>query len=167
METAIGPNNTYYIATQELDSTRDNRQIYRNGLQLGPSRCNAVIRAVRRDGKNGLKTVPFGNTPVSVNETETDKLEAALRYRMKVLDPAPNPAREACVVPLYVERPSVITMNITDAVGNIVATVFTGRVETGIQGVSFELSELASGHYSVVVTDEIGLVGSVPLVVVK
>jgi len=167
METVIGPNNTYYVATQELDTLRSNKQVYRYGLQLGPARCNAVLRAVRRDGQNGLATVPFGNTPVSVDDSEADKLEAALRYRMKVLDPAPNPAREACVVPLYVERPSTITMHIADAFGNTVATVFRGTVETGIQGVSFELSELSSGHYTVVVTDEIGLVGSVPLVVVK
>jgi hypothetical protein len=167
METVIGPNNTYYIATQELDSSRNNHQLYRNGLQLGPARCNAVIRAVRRDGQNGLKTIPFGNTPVSVDDSEADKLEAALRYRMKVVDPAPNPAREACVVPLYVERPSTISMHIADALGNTVATVFKGTVDVGIQGVSFELSALASGHYTVVVVDEIGVVGSVPLVVIR
>jgi hypothetical protein len=58
-------------------------------------------------------------------------------------------------------------MHITDALGNNVATVFRGAVEAGIQGVSFELSELSSGHYTVVVVDEIGVVGSVPLVVIK
>lgn len=167
LSTAIGPGNVFYVATQELDSIRDNPQTYPNGLQIGPSRCNAVIRAMRFNGKDGIETVPFGNATTSVDDESNADLEMAMRYRMKVLDPAPNPAREACVVPLYVERPSTISMHITDALGNNVATVFRGAVEAGIQGVSFELSELSSGHYTVVVVDEIGVVGSVPLVVIK
>jgi hypothetical protein len=44
--------------------------------------------------------------------------------------------------------------------------VYEGLVEAGIQGVSFETSTLNSGHYTVVVTDEVGVAGSAPLVVI-
>jgi hypothetical protein len=167
LSTAIGPNRVYYVATQELDSIRDNRQTYTNGLQLGPSRCNAVIRAMRLTGKGDLEAVPFGNAVTSVDEGSNPDLEMAMRYRIKVMDPAPNPVREACVVPLAVQRACTIDVKVYDAVGSLVSIVYSGGVSEGIQGVSFAVSELTSGHYTVVVTDEIGLVGSVPLVVVK
>jgi hypothetical protein len=45
--------------------------------------------------------------------------------------------------------------------------VFTGTVEEGVQGVSFETSGIASGHYSVVVTDTLGVAGSVAVVIIR
>jgi hypothetical protein len=166
MSAAIGPNQTLYVATQELDSLRDNQQAYGTGLPLGPSRCNAVIRAFQLDGNGEVVNRPFGNTPTSADETLSDKLEATLRYRIQVLDPAPNPSREACVVPLAVQKPTQITMRVVDELGRDVLTVYEGLVEAGIQGVSFETSALNSGHYTVVVTDEVGVAGSAPLVVI-
>lgn len=166
MSAAIGPNQTLYVATQELDSLRDNQQAYGTGLPLGPSRCNAVIRAFQLDGNGEVINRPFGNTPTSADETLSDKLEATLRYRIQVLDPAPNPSREACVVPLAVQKPTQITMRVVDELGRDVLTVYEGLVEAGIQGVSFETSTLNSGHYTVVVTDEVGVAGSAPLVVI-
>jgi hypothetical protein len=167
LSTAIGPNNTFYIASQELDTLRDNRQNYRNGLQLGPSRCNAVIRALRINQQGELISVPFSNAPVSVDESSHDGLERTLRYRVKVMDAAPNPVREACVVPLAVQRATTIDAKLYDAVGGEVATLYSGLVAEGIQGVSFEVSNLVSGHYTVVVSDHIGIAGSVPIVVIR
>lgn len=167
LSTAIGPNNVYYVATQELDSIRGNNQTYANGLQLGPSRCNAVIRAVRINEQGDLVSVPFGNAVTSVNDEHNSELELALRYRIKVLEPAPNPVREACVVPLAVQRSCNIEAKIFDAVGSYVATLYSGQVSEGIQGVSFTVSDLSSGHYTVVVSDQLGVAGSVPIVVVR
>jgi len=84
-----------------------------------------------------------------------------------VMDPAPNPVREACVVPLAVQRDCNIEVKLFDAVGSYISTIYTGPVTTGIQGVSFAVSELTSGHYTVVVTDQLGVAGSVPVVVVR
>lgn len=167
LSTAVGPDNVYYAATQELDSLRDNRQTYANGLQLGPSRCNAVIRAVRLNDQGELVSVPFGNAVTSVDEEHNAELEMALRYRIKVMDPAPNPVREACVVPLAVQRSCNIEVKLFDAVGSYVATLYAGQVAEGIQGVSFTVSDLTSGHYTVVVSDQLGVAGSVPIVVVR
>jgi hypothetical protein len=157
----------YYVATQELDTLRDNRQLYTNGLQLGPSRCNAVIRAMRLNDKGALETVSFGNAVTSVDDETNADLEMAMRYRIKVLDPAPNPVREACVVPLAVQRECTIEVKLFNAFGAFVATLYSGAVSEGIQGVSFTVSELASGHYTVVVSDQLGVAGSVPVVVVR
>jgi hypothetical protein len=167
LSTAIGPNNTFYIASQELDTLRDNRQSYRNGLQIGPSRCNAVIRALRINQEGDLTSVPFGNAPVSVDESSSEQLERTLRYRVKVMEPAPNPVREACVVPLAVQRATTIDVKLYDAVGSYVATLYTGDVAEGIQGVSFTVQDLATGHYTVVVADAAGIAGSVPVVVIR
>ena len=167
LSTAVGPNRTFYVATQELDTIRDNRQTYRNGLQLGPSRCNAVIRAIRIDENNNLVSVPFSNAPVSVHDDKHDDIESALRYRVKVMDAAPNPVREACVVPLAVQRATTIDVKLYDAVGAEVVTLYSGPVAEGIQGVSFEVSNLVSGQYTVVVSDHIGIAGSVPIVVIR
>jgi hypothetical protein len=167
LSAAIGPNNVYYVATQELDTLRDNRQLYTNGLQLGPSRCNAVIRAMRLNDKGALETVSFGNAVTSVDDETNADLEMAMRYRIKVLDPAPNPVREACVVPLAVQRECTIEVKLFNAFGAFVATLYSGAVSEGIQGVSFTVSELASGHYTVVVSDQLGVAGSVPVVVVR
>jgi hypothetical protein len=90
-----------------------------------------------------------------------------MRYRVKPLDPMPNPVREACVVPLWVQRPTTVDVRLVDALGNHVATVFKGTVEEGVQGVSFETSGIASGHYSVVVTDTLGVAGSVAVVIIR
>lgn len=164
---AIGPKNIYYVATQELDSLRGNHQLHSNGLQLGPSRCNAVIRAARFNDKGLLEPVKFGNAVTSVDDEPNADLEMAMRYRIKVMDPAPNPVREACVVPLAVQRDCNIEVKLFDAVGSYISTIYTGPVTTGIQGVSFAVSELTSGHYTVVVTDQLGVAGSVPVVVVR
>ena len=167
MSTTIGPNNVFYIATQELDSVRQNKQVYRNGLQLGPARLNAVVRAMKLLPNGELVPVPFGNQPTSVAEQgQHEELEAALRYRISMMDAAPNPAREACVVPLAVQRPSRIEAFLVDALGQRVATVYQGDVAVGIQGLSFEVAEFPSGHYSVVLSDDYGIVGSVPVVIV-
>ena len=167
LSTAVGPNRTFYVASQELDTLRGNRQTYRNGLPLGPSRCNAVIRAIRIDENDNLIAVPFSNAPVSVNDDKHESLEKALRYRVKVMDAAPNPVREACVVPLAVQRATTIDVKLFDAVGAEVALLYSGPVAEGIQGVSFEASQLTSGHYTVVVTDHLGIAGSVPIVVIR
>jgi hypothetical protein len=167
MSTTIGPNNVFYIATQELDSVRQNKQVYRNGLPLGPARLNAVVRAMKLLPNGELVPVPFGNQPTSVAEQgQHEELEAALRYRISMMDAAPNPAREACVVPLAVQRPSRIEAFLVDALGQRVATVYQGDVAVGIQGLSFEVAEFPSGHYSVVLSDDYGIVGSVPVVIV-
>lgn len=167
MSAAIGPDATLYVATQELDSLRSNQQAYGTGLQLGPARCNAVVRAFTLDDKGNVTSRPFGNAPTSVEETEADRLEATLRYRVQVLDPAPNPAREACVVPLAVQKPTRITVQLVDELGRNVLTIYEGMISTGMQGVSFETSSLNSGHYTVIVTDEAGVAGSAPVVVIR
>ncbi len=167
MTVTAGPNNVFYVATQELDTLRGNNQVYLNGLQLGQSRSNAAIRAVRILGDGGLRGVPFTNSPTSVDEETNPDLEMAMRYRIKVLDPAPNPVREACVVPLAVQRECTIEVKLFNAFGAFVATLYSGAVSEGIQGVSFTVSELASGHYTVVVSDQLGVAGSVPVVVVR
>ena len=167
MSVTVGPKRTLYVATQELDTIRDNPQLYSNGAPLGPARLNAVVRAVRLSDRGNLESVPFGNATTSVEQTHLDRLEAAMRYRVKPLDPMPNPVREACVVPLWVQRPTTVDVRLVDALGNHVATVFTGTVEEGVQGVSFETSGIASGHYSVVVTDTLGVAGSVAVVIIR
>ena len=167
MSTAVGPNNVLYVATQELDTLRGNQQEYSNGVHIGPARCNAVLRAFRINRNGELVSVPFGQPVNSVGDSDLDKLEADLRYRVKVLDPAPNPVREACVIPLWAERPTTVDVRLVDALGNYVATVFSGTVAEGIQGVSFETSGITSGHYSVVVTDKLGIAGSVPVVIIR
>ena len=167
LSTAIGPDTTLYVATQELDSLRGNNQQYFNGLQLGPSRLNAVVRAFRLTDNDKIVAVPFGNTPVSVRESAFDDLERKARYRVKVLDPTPNPAQDASVISLIVQRPTTVSIKLVDNLGNPVTTVFTGLVSEGIQGFSFETSGIPTGRYSVVVTDEIGTAGSVPLVIIR
>ena len=166
MSASIGPDHVFYVATQELDSVRQNVQSYRNGLQLGARRLNSVIRAMKLTPNGELVTVPFGNQPTSVNEGNAEALEEALRYRPVMMDAAPNPARQACVVPLAIQRPTTIDARLYDAYGQLVTTIFSGSVDTGIQGLSFEVTDIPSGHYTVVLTDEIGIVGTVPVVVV-
>jgi hypothetical protein len=167
MTVTAGPNNVFYVATQELDTLRGNNQVYLNGLQLGQSRSNAAIRAVRILGDGGLTGVPFTNSPTSVDEETNAELEMAMRYRIKVLDPAPNPVREACVVPLAVQRGCNIEVKLFNTFGAYVSTLYSGAVTEGIQGVSFTVSDLPSGHYTVVVSDQLGVAGSVPIVVVR
>ena len=166
MSASIGPGRVFYLATQELDSVRGNLQTYRNGLPLGPNRFNAVVRAMKVLPNGDVVAVPFGNQPTSVNDDANDAFEQSLRYRVAIMDPAPNPAREACVIPLAVQRPSQVSVKLVDAFGRLIATVYEGSVGVGIQGVSVEVGSIPSGHYKVVLTDELGLVGSVPLVVV-
>jgi hypothetical protein len=164
---AIGPDSTLYVATQELDSIRGNTQIYGNGLQLGPDRCNAVVRAFRLDGRDKIESVKFGNTPTSTKESVFDELERVARYRIKVVDPVPNPAREAATISLIVQKPTAIRVQLVDNLGNHVATVFSGVLSEGIQGIAFETSGISTGRYSVVVSDDLGVAGSVPLVIVR
>lgn len=166
MSASIGPDQVFYFATQELDSIRNNVQTYRNGLQLGARRLNSAIRAMKLAPNGELVSVPFGNQPTSVQEGDADALEDALRYRPVMMDAAPNPARQACVVPLAIQRATTIDARLYDAYGQLVATIFSGSVDTGIQGLSFDVADIPSGHYSVVLTDEIGIVGSVPIVVI-
>ncbi|MBU3678539.1 MAG: hypothetical protein FGM32_02910 [Candidatus Kapabacteria bacterium] len=167
MSAAIGPDSTLYVATQELDTIRGNQQEYGSGLQLGPSRCNAVIRAFRLTENNKITSVRFGNTPTSVSGDAFDDLERIARYRVRVVDPSPNPARDASTITLIVQKPTRVHVRLVDNLGNDVVTLFTGTVNEGIQGLPFETSGIASGRYSVVVTDELGTAGSVPLMIVR
>jgi hypothetical protein len=56
---------------------------------------------------------------------------------------------------------------LVDNLGNHVATVFSGVLSEGIQGIAFETSGISTGRYSVVVSDDLGVAGSVPLVIVR
>ena len=114
-----------------------------------------------------METVSFGNAVTSVDDETNVELEMAMRYRIKVLDPAPNPVREACVVPLAVQRGCNIEVKLFNAFGAYVSTLYSGAVTEGIQGVSFTVSDLTSGHYTVVVSDQLGVAGSVPVVIVR
>jgi hypothetical protein len=111
--------------------------------------------------------VKFGNTPTSTKESVFDELERVARYRIKVVDPVPNPAREAATISLIVQKPTAIRVQLVDNLGNHVATVFSGVLSEGIQGIAFETSGISTGRYSVVVSDELGVAGSVPLVIVR
>ena len=53
------------------------------------------------------------------------------------------------------------------ALGNHIGTLFNGTVQEDIQGAYFVTTGLVSGHYTVVVTDAVGVVGSVPIVIIK
>jgi len=66
-----------------------------------------------------------------------------------------------------VQRATTIDVKLYDAVGAEVVTLYSGPVAEGIQGVSFEVSNLVSGQYTVVVSDHIGIAGSVPIVVIR
>lgn len=167
MRSVIGPDNTYYTIGQELDTIAGNTQVYRNGIQVGPQRLNMVLRALRQNANGDLVERRFGGQPTSVDESEADRIERDLRYRPYLLDPAPNPAREATLVPVAVQLPSHISVVLKDAVGRTVATVFDGQLDKGIHGLTISVDTLPSGTYFVVMTDQAGAISSVPLTVIQ
>lgn len=164
-DASIGHNNVFYIATQELDTIRGNRQQYRNGVALGASRLNTVVRAMKLSDGGDLVGVRFDGTPTTVAETTLDELESSLRYRVRLMNPIPNPTSGMCTVPVSVMKACMIHVRVVDALGRTVASVYNGPVQEGIQGVPFNADALPAGSYHVVVSDNIGVVNSVPFVV--
>ncbi|MBK6292643.1 MAG: hypothetical protein IPF59_12985 [Ignavibacteria bacterium] len=167
MRSTIGPDNTYYTLGQELDTIAGNVQVYRNGIQVGPQRLNMVLRAVRQNANGDLVERRFGGQPTSVDDGEAERVERDLRYRPYLLDPAPNPAHEASLIPVAVQVPSHITIVLKDAVGRTVSTLFDGQLDKGIHGMTVTVDTLSSGTYFVVMTDQTGMISSVPLTVVQ
>ena len=103
--------------------------------------------------------------PTSVEQDRHEDLEASLRYRVRLMDPAPNPTQGTCTVPVSVLRTCTINVRLVDAVGRTIETLYAGPVDEGIQAITFDVSAIPAGAYHVVISDHIGLAGSVPLVV--
>mgnify|MGYP001627138770 CR=1 FL=1 len=166
MRTIAGPDNTYYVISQELDSVRGNKQLYRNGLPVGPSRINTVLRSFTFDSLGQPLARRFGGQPVSVDEDPWQNLELSLRYSSFILNPAPNPAASLTMVPVVVQLPTHVRVDVVDVMGRVVATVWNNHLEEGIHGITVPVSELANGSYTLVLTDQLGTKSSVPLKVV-
>lgn len=164
-DASVGYDDVLYLVTQELDTVRGNRQKYRNGVPLGASRLNTVLRAMRLTQSGDLVGSSFGGTPTSVERDRHEDLEASLRYRVRLMDPSPNPTHGTCTVPVSVLRACTINVRLVDAVGRTVETLYAGPVGEGIQGITFNATAIPAGAYHVVISDHIGLAGSVPLVV--
>ena len=164
-DASIGYDDVLYLVTQELDTLRGNRQQYRNGKPLGASRLNTVLRAMKLSDDGNLVGSSFGGNPTSIEQDRHEELEASLRYRVRLMDPAPNPTQGTCTVPVSVLRACTVTVRLVDAVGRTIETLYAGPVDEGIQGITFDASAIPAGAYHVVISDHIGLAGSVPLVV--
>lgn len=164
-DASVGYDDVLYLVTQELDTLRGNRQQYRNGKPLGASRLNTVLRAMKLSDDGNLVGSSFGGNPTSIEQDGHEDLEASLRYRVRLMDPAPNPTQGTCTVPVSVLRACTVTVRLVDAVGRTIESLYDGPVEEGIQGITFDASAIPAGAYHVVISDHIGVAGSVPLVV--
>jgi hypothetical protein len=167
MDLAAGPDDTYYLFTQELDTIRGNRQTYTNGLPLGADRLNIVLRGVRVGGNGEIVERRFGGQPVSVDDDGPTVIERDLRYRPYLMDPAPNPVQISCTVPVIMQVAGTVTLTLRDATGRVVRTLHDGMLDAGVQGVTFTTEGLSTGAYFVVMTDAAGTTTSVPLRVIR
>jgi len=164
---AAGPDATYYLISQELDTIRGNRQTYGNGLPIGSDRVNVVLRGVRVAENGDIVERRFGGQPVSVDDEGPTAVERDIRFRPYLMDPAPNPAQNFSTVPVIVQVPGTITLTLRDATGRIVRTLHEGSLDSGVQGVTFSTEGLSTGSYFVVMTDTVGTTTSVPLPVIR
>lgn len=148
-----GPDNTYYLVSQELDTIPGNRQVYGNGIAVGANRLNTVLRAFTLGGNGRLRPRPFLGQTTSVAD---DRWEQLARYTPVMLDPMPNPASDEVSITIAIPAQQHIRLQIVDATGRVVSTIRDESVMHGIYQFSVPVSGLAQGVYVVSLVSEDG-----------
>lgn len=161
---SYGPGGDIYMVTQELDTIPGNRQQYANGVAIGSSRVNSVLRGLRLVGDE-IEAKPIDGSPTT--NVEEDAAELRERFATFVGDVYPSPSSTTAAIPFVLQRNVDVTVSIVDLMGQVVKTVHNGPMSFGQFDLGFDVSSLPSGAYNVVIITSDGERLSAPLRILR
>ena len=84
----------------------------------------------------------------------SNEVEVTYDYaELQISNVTPNPVNSNAVINLVAPQAGNLNASIYDAAGNIVKTVFNGNVNAGAMSISFDAAGIASGAYTLMLTD--------------
>jgi len=152
------------MVTQELDTIPGNRQQYANGVAIGSSRVDSVLRGLRLVGDE-IEAKPIDGSPTT--NVEDDAAELRERFATFVGDVYPSPSSTTAAIPFVLQRNVDVTVSIVDLMGQVVKTVHNGPMSFGQFDLGFDVSSLPSGAYNVVIITSDGERLSAPLRILR
>jgi len=165
MDAAFGPNDVLYVATQELDTLRANVQDYTNGIRVGASRLNAVLRSAVVNNDLSITAKPFGGQPTDVAEKD---LELTLHYKAEMYPAYPDPAHGSSItIPFILQMSTHVDVTIVDVTGRIVDVVTQGEMAEGQYALNVPIGMLQQGLYRVRMVTSTGQTLTMPFSIVR
>lgn len=126
---------------------------------VGISMQNWVIQENNLLGDPALRFVA-GQMGIEEGEGNSSVLNPAISV------PSPNPVRGSCAVSYTMPAAGIATVSVYDLSGRLVLTVHQGPTGEGQGSLSFDVSSLPSGRYSIVINTETGI-GSTQMLVLR
>lgn len=164
MDASFGPHNVLYVASQELDSIPNNVQSYSNGIRVGPSRLNMVLRAAVVNEDLTISAKPFAGQPTSVDD---GTLEATLRYQARMYPAYPNPTQATINIPFVLQMPTHVSLSIVDVTGRVVESIRNEDMAEGQYDLAIPTSALQQGLYRVRLVTSTGQTLTMPFTIVR
>lgn len=129
------PNLVNVDSNGDIKANFDYRQVYSTVLSdhLGLSTTSTA----------GIFKKSFDRLPIFLNSP----LLAEAGVRVILLDPAPNPAAGQVRIQFAVFESMQVDLALYDMQGQIIGSIFNGKVETGTFTQSFDIAQFANGSY--------------------
>lgn len=124
--------------------------------QANGSTVYYYIDAVANSGKTISKPLAAdqgGHFEFDVSYTSTS-IDQSLVNETLLSNPYPNPASAITCIPVYMNSAENIQLNLIDALGKKVQTIFVGESKVGDQNYFIDASTLSSGYYMVQLLSE-------------
>lgn len=144
LDLVFGENNTLFIIGKE------NAPAYREiidpafGALFGKQDMNCVLRAVKISTALGVEDVDEQDILSSVRS----EIQAPSRFDLRI---SPNPAQSFAQAEFFAPVAGNYAVELRDLYGKRIETIANRRFESGMQKIAFDVSNLASGAYAIVI----------------
>ena len=139
MTTGFGPDNQYYVMTQEYN---DNGPVTNphQGILFGDPELSMVLRGLKVNDDLTIKDI---DEP----ETKTTRLTTLENPKFRYINNYPNPFQQYTTIEFSLYQPSNVLLEIYNATGNKVATLLDAQLGQGIYKTNFDAGNLPEGIY--------------------
>lgn len=139
MTAGFGPDNQYYVMTQEYNDNGVVTQPHK-GILFGDPELSMVLRGLKINNDLTLTDIPEPETKT----TRIKNLEApAFRYNNNY----PNPFERFTTIEFSLYKPAYVTLEIFNFSGTKVSTLIDTQLSQGIYKTNFDAGDLPGGIY--------------------
>ena len=140
MTTGFGPDNHYYVMTQEYNDNGPIIENPKNGVLFGDKELSMVLRGLK---VNDDLTI----TDIDEPETKTTRLTSLENPTFRYINNYPNPFQQYTTIEFSLYQPSNVLLEIYNATGTKVATLLDAPLGQGIYKTNFDAGNLPEGIY--------------------
>ena len=140
MTTGFGPDNHYYVMTQEYNDNGPITENPKNGVLFGDKELSMVLRGLK---VNDDLTI----TDIDEPETKTTRLTSLENPTFRYINNYPNPFQQYTTIEFSLYQPSNVLLEIYNATGTKVATLLDAPLGQGIYKTNFDAGNLPEGIY--------------------